>query len=176
MSRPSGTKSGLRHLFRSRSGSTAIEFAILAMPFLLVVFAIFEIALLFTAELVLDKGTAYAGRMIRVGKVQQDSMTRDQFAALTCDQVKILLDCNKLVFDVRSYPSFDDVPSNVPMSGDDVDSSQFQFNPGRGGTIVSLRTFYEWPILTDVLRQFFAKTKDGSVILMSMSTFRTEPF
>lgn len=176
MSRPPRRPHPLVSWRRSQSGSVAIEFAILALPFFLLVLAILEIAFLFTAELVLDKGTAYAGRMIRVGKVQQQKMTRDEFAALTCTQVKIMLDCNKLVIDVRSYPSFDQVPLNVPMNGDDIDSSKFQFDPGRGGTIVSVRTFYKWPILTAVLRQFFARTQDGSAVLMSMSTFRTEPF
>ncbi|ALN75301.1 TadE/TadG family type IV pilus assembly protein [Aureimonas sp. AU20] len=161
---------------RSQSGSTAVEFGVLALLYFLIVFAIIEIALLFTAELVLDKGTTYAGRMVRVGRAQHDNMTKEQFAAFTCDKVKIMLDCNKLVFDIRSYPSFADVPDDVPMKGDAIDTSGFKYELSRGGTIVALRVFYKWPILTSVLRRFFADTNDGSVVLMSMSTFRTEPF
>ncbi len=161
---------------RARDGATAIEFALLALPFFLIVYAILEVALLFTAELVLDKATEETGRMVRVGKVQRNALTQDQFAALTCKNVKIILDCKKLVFDLKTYASFADVPTNIPMKGTDIDTSGFSYDYGRGGTIVALRVFYKWPVVTGAMRQYFGKTGDGATVLMSLSAFRTEPF
>lgn len=161
---------------KSKDGAAAVEFAFLALPFFLLVYAIIEIALLFTAELVLDKATAETGRMVRVGQVQRGGLSQEQFAALTCQNVKVLLDCDKLVFDLRTYGSFADVPTNIPMKGDVIDTSGFTFDAGRGGTIVALRVFYKWSFLTTAMRDYFGRTGDGATVLMSMSTFRTEPF
>lgn len=161
---------------RSSNGSAAVEFAILALPFMLIVYAILEVALIFAAELVLDEGAAYAGRMVRTGQVQQSALTKEQFKALTCAKVEILLNCDKLVFDLRTYSSFADVPTTIPTTGDSIDTSGFTYDFGRGGTIVALRVFYKWPIITAPMRQFFGKTGDGATLLMSLSTFRTEPF
>ncbi len=161
---------------RARDGVAAVEFALLALPFFLLVYAIFEIALIFTAELVLDKATAETGRMVRVGQVQRRSMTQAQFADLTCRNVRAILDCDKLKFDLRTYGSFAEVPTNIPMIGDEIDTRGFAYDYGRGGTIVALRVFYKWPIITGAMRGFLGKTGDGATVLMSMTTFRTEPF
>ncbi|RIY03277.1 pilus assembly protein [Aureimonas flava] len=161
---------------RSRSGTAAVEFSLLALPFFLIVYALIEVALMFTAELVLDKATAATGRLVRVGQVQRNSLSQSEFRTLACGNVSALLDCDKLVFDLRTYSSFDDVPTTIPMDGDAIDTSGFAYDYGRGGTIVALRVFYKWPILTGPMREFFAHTGDGATVLMSMSTFRTEPF
>lgn len=161
---------------RSQSGAAAVEFALLGLPFFLIVYAIIEIALLFSAELVLDKATASTARMVRTGQVQRSNLNQTQFQDLACEHVQALLDCSKLVFDLRTYASFSDVPTNIPMTGDSVDTTGFAYDPGRGGTIVALRVFYKWPILTGAMREFFGRTSDGGTVLMSMATFRTEPF
>lgn len=162
--------------FRSdRRGAAAVEFAFLAIPFFLVVFALLQVALLFAAELVIDKAAAEAGRMVRVGEIQKARMTRTGFAEAVCDRASALLDCDRIEFDLRTYASFADVPTGIPMKGNQIDTSGFGYDYGRGGTIVSLRLFYKWPVL-DVMRPFFASTTDGATILMGASTFRTEPF
>jgi Flp pilus assembly protein TadG len=161
---------------RSEKGSAAVEFAILALPFFLIVYAILEIALLFTAELVLDKATAETGRMVRVGRVQKSALTQAQFQDLTCKNVQAVLDCSKLVFDLKTYGSFADVPTDIPMIGNSIDTSGFAYDFGRGGTIVALRVFYKWSFFTAPMRDLFGRTGDGATVLMSMSAFRTEPF
>lgn len=165
----------LRRLRTDRRGAAAVEFALLAVPFFLVVFALLQVALLFAAELVIDRAAADAGRMVRVGEIQKERMTREGFADAVCGRVRALLDCDRIEFDLRTYASFADVPVGIPMKGNGIDASGFGYDYGRGGTIVSLRLFYKWPIL-DVMRPFFASTTDGATILMGASTFRTEPF
>ena len=57
----------LRAFTRNRNGSAAIEFAILALPFFVVVFAIAEIAVMYFVDSGLDAALHKAVRQVRVG-------------------------------------------------------------------------------------------------------------
>ncbi len=162
-----------------RRGTVAVEFAFLAIPFFMMIFAIIEIALLFAAELVLDRGVYNVGRMIGVG-ISTD-LNADEFRALVCDNVKIMMNCDRVAIDVTTETTFAAVRSDIPMDSrnESIDTSRLNGGLGRvaGGTIVSVRVFYKWPILTNFTRPLFAnRTSDGATILTSSFAFQTEPF
>ncbi|MHA1524338.1 MAG: TadE/TadG family type IV pilus assembly protein, partial [Alphaproteobacteria bacterium] len=57
----------VRRFGKNRDGVAAVEFAIVAAPFFAILFAIFETAFVFYADLMLDTGLAQAARMVRTG-------------------------------------------------------------------------------------------------------------
>ena len=61
---------------------TAVEFALVAAPFLALLVATFETALVFFAGRVLDEVTEEASRYILTGQAQQSNMTQAQFLTL----------------------------------------------------------------------------------------------
>ncbi|MFX4501380.1 TadE/TadG family type IV pilus assembly protein, partial [Acinetobacter baumannii] len=64
-----------RHLrrlpfIRSEGGAVAVEFAIIALPFVFAVFSVFELALILLIYSTLENGMGDAARTIRTGTLQ----------------------------------------------------------------------------------------------------------
>ena len=73
-----------KHFSLCRKGTAALEFALIAAPFLALLVALFETALVFFAGRVLDEVTEEASRYILTGQAQQASMTQTQFQNYLC--------------------------------------------------------------------------------------------
>ena len=72
----------VRRFNKDREGTTAVEFAILAFPFFLLLFGIIECSLLFFAGQMLESAVDDVGRKIRTGQLDQ-TMTEDQLRFCT---------------------------------------------------------------------------------------------
>jgi Flp pilus assembly protein TadG len=57
----------LRRFGRAREGVTALEFALVAVPFLTIMFAILETGYVFFLAILIEGATADASRQIRTG-------------------------------------------------------------------------------------------------------------
>jgi Flp pilus assembly protein TadG len=65
-----------RKLARDKEGVTAIEFALVALPFFTVVFAILELGLAFIVNRMVDNAVIEASRMIRTGQASGAKVSR----------------------------------------------------------------------------------------------------
>jgi len=72
---------------KNEDGATAIEFAIVALPFFTLLFGIMELAIVFFVNSALVHATSEAGRHVRVGNFQACGGA-DQFKALVCENMK----------------------------------------------------------------------------------------
>ena len=173
--RASGPKrSAVFSFTRDRNGVAAVEFALLLLPFLMLVFAITETALVFVAETSLEQGVEDVARRIRTGQIRSASMDAEQFRSEFCKDVNFILDCSRLKIDVRPYGQFGDIvyyPSENP--GGHPDYSQFVFDTGASKSIVAMRAFYPWPLHLDVIRKAMGDS-DGNFILSSIAAFIVE--
>ncbi|WP_182086080.1 TadE/TadG family type IV pilus assembly protein [Aureimonas sp. ME7] len=156
----------MRRFARDREGATAVEFALLALPFFLIVFATLEIAMLFMAELSLDSAVDRVGREVRTGQLDTTDMTQEKFRKHLCEQMTSLIDCAKLKIDLRSYPTYGDIDPAPPADNAIV------YQRGGPGEIMALRVYYVWPLLTDLMR---AAISGGTGFrLTSIAAFRSE--
>lgn len=162
---------------RDRSGATAIEFAIVAMPFLAVIFAIIEFGLAFFINRILDNSVADATRLIKTGQAQKQGLNEAQFKTAVCQQLTSAL-CNesRLEVDVRVFNSFSQIalPDLVDADGNMTDRSSFA--TGKGGQIVVARVIYRWPMFTSLLQTNAGDTGNMERLLISTAVFRNEPF
>ena len=62
-----------------QDGSAAVEFALVAAPFLALTFAILETALVFFASQTLEAAASEAGRLIMTGQAQTGGYTPERF-------------------------------------------------------------------------------------------------
>ncbi len=162
-----------------RRGATAIEFGILAIPFILLVFAVLETSVSFTAEQVMANATDKLARKIRTGEIKPSGTDKAAFRALICKDIEIFVPagCPNLHFDLQNYAKFTDVPKAIPFSEPGViDVSGFKYTPGGAGTINNLRVIYEWPVITDIMKSKMAGLKDGKILLYTSTTWQNEPF
>jgi len=167
-----------RRLAYREDGQALIEFGIVVVPFLALMFAIIETALVFFAGQVLETAVHDASRLILTGQAQKQNFDQAQFKNEICNRIFGLFNCQTgIKVDVKKYTGFGGVNLSKPVDQDgNLDASNFGFQPGVQGDIVVVRVVYEWPTF---VRQFgldLADLPNGKRLLMSTAAFRNEPY
>jgi Flp pilus assembly protein TadG len=179
-SRPlrANTAQRMRRFGNHQRGATAVEFAIVVFPFLALLFAIIEIALVFFASQVLETATADSARRIMTGEVQNEKMSYADFKNDLCGRIHGLFDCQTGVkIDVQKYSSFGTANVSPPLDQDgNLDASKFGFDPGVQGDIVVVRVAYEWPVFVRKFGLDMASLPNGKRLLLATAAFRNEPY
>jgi Flp pilus assembly protein TadG len=174
-----------RHFALCRKGATAIEFALVAAPFLALLVATFETALVFFAGRVLDEVTEEASRYILTGQAQQSNMTQAQFLNYVCTSsntaalVSALFNCGKLMVNVQNYSDFASASTTGPtltFNSNGTVSNTWNYAPGTPGSIVVVQVMYQWPIVLGPLNFNLSNLANGNRLLVSTAVFKTEPY
>ena len=93
-----------RRLARKEDGAAAVEFGLVAAPFLLLVFAIMETAIVFFAGQALETAVADSARLIMTGQAQTQGFNQSAFKNAVCARIYGLFDCaNGVYVDVKTY-------------------------------------------------------------------------
>lgn len=168
----------LRRFRRDERGVTAIEFGVIALPFFALIFAIIEVGMVFFAAQTMETAVEMAARLVRTGEAHQREMTKDDFLGEICGVLEGLFDCrNGLRLDVRTYPAFGSIDLSVPFDAQgNLDTKDFTYDMGKGGDIVVVRAFYEWPVLINLMGLDLANMPAGTRLLGTTTAFRNEPF
>lgn len=168
-----------RRMRRDESGAAAVEFALIAVPFFLILFAILEVSLVFFANQILDNAVSDAARMIRTGQAQKAGFSSTEFKNQVCNGLAGLFDCNggNLYVDVKTYNKFADVSVTSPIDDkDELQTGDFGYDDGGPESIVVASVYYEWPLITSYIRTGFGNLANKNRLLASVATFRNEPF
>ncbi|WP_454853312.1 TadE/TadG family type IV pilus assembly protein [Rhizobium binxianense] len=195
----SSRRPGLRAFIRSRDGTAAIEFALLAIPYFAVIFAILETFIAFAAEQLVSNAVDTMSRRMRTGQItyglgRTTDMNEQQFRTAFCDEISILIRCSeteagtpsKLYIDVRSANALSGISMTIPkVSTDeyaDIDPSKFQFAPGGAGTFNMVRAYYRWEITADLIRPYITtirtegETMPSQYLIVATSVFQNEQY
>ncbi|MCH4548651.1 MULTISPECIES: TadE/TadG family type IV pilus assembly protein [Rhizobium] len=188
-----------RALARSREGAAAIEFALLAIPYFLVIFAILETFVAFAAEELVSNAVDTMSRRMRTGQITYNlgrttDMNQAQFRQAFCDEISILIRCSttevatpsKLYLDVQTFSTFSAIPTTIPkVSTDkyaDINTAAFKYAPGGAGTINMLRAYYRWEITADLVRPYITtiRPSDASMpsqyLIVGTAAFQNEQY
>jgi len=166
-----------RRFIKHQDGAAAVEFALVATPFLALTFAIIESAMVFFAGQSLEAATASASRLILTGQAQTGGYSAADFKTQVCNRVASLFDCSGGVYvDVKTYTNFGSVSSAAPVSNGKLDTSNMSYTPGGPGCIVKVAIYYQWPIYVSLLGNNLATLDGNKRLLVATSVFRTEPY
>ena len=173
----------VRRLVRRDDGSAAVEFGLVIVPFIGLLFAIMETALVFFAGQVLETAVADSARLILTGQADSAGYNATTFKTQVCNRLLALFDCTKLQLDVRTASSFSSANLARPLVPDPlkpgqmkVDTSSFGYQSSTPGQIVVVRVVYEWPTFVTGLGLNLSDLSDGNRLLMSTAAFRNEPY
>jgi len=174
----------LRRRYRAESrGATAIEFAVVALPFLGLIFGILELALVFFTSAVLSQAMTDTGRLVRVGSFQGCGGA-PEFKALICAKMSNLMNCNaNLRIDLTTASTFQSVTLEDPgLSGLDPDDEDAEIDDGTyvdtdpAVPVVMRGTFYYPLILPNFMTRLESVSGSGRHVISTSTAFRTEPF
>lgn len=148
-----------------------------AAPFLALMFAILETALVFFAGQVLETAAADSARLILTGQVQKGGLSETQFKQEVCNRVFGLFDCNNgIKVDVRKYSSFSATNISKPIDANGNVTFTPAYQPGGPGDIVVVRLLYEWPVYISLLGLNLSDLTNGKRLIMATAAFRNEEF
>ncbi|MCT7374524.1 TadE/TadG family type IV pilus assembly protein [Chelativorans salis] len=161
----------LRRFCKDRRGSTAIEFAILALPFFVVLFAILEMCVSFAAQQVITNATDEIGRKYRTGELKPADINQQELRAMLCERISVIVsnDCPGLNFDLQSFETFQSISDELKRN---PIPSTYKYLPGEALTKNMLRVFYEWPVMTNIM----AARAGDTALLFATTTWQNEPF
>lgn len=165
-----------RRFKRSEDGVAAIEFGMVALPFLILLFAILETAIGFFAAQVFESGVDSVGRSIRTGQSRSSSYTLSQMKTAICGKTLGMFKCGDIQLDVRTYTTFPNAPLTTPRLNGNLDTAAFQYDTGLPNSIVIVRAYYEWPIFLDYLWQSSGSLSNGKRLFVATAAFKNEPF
>jgi len=167
--------SGVARLLRGDDGAAAVEFALVAAPFLTLLFAIMETALVFFAGQSLETAAADSARLILTGQAQTQGLTQSSFKDAVCARIYGVFDCtNGMNVDVQTYSSFSAATITRPVDANGNLQTNFTYAPGGPCAIVVVRLIYQFPVYVSLLN--LADLGNGKRLLMATSVFRNEPY
>jgi Flp pilus assembly protein TadG len=166
-----------RRFARQQDGAAAVEFALVAAPFLGLVFAIIETALVFFAGQSLEAAVASSSRLIMTGQAQNAGYSQSTFKNAVCANITALFDCqNKLYVNVQTFSSFGASSTAPPYTNGQFDSTQMQYHPGSPGSVVVVQLFYQWPIYVSLLSNNLSNQSGNNRLLVATAAFKNEPY
>ena len=167
----------VRRFARGNDGIAAVEFGMVAAPFLALMFAIMETAIVFFASQTLETAVADSSRLIMTGQVQTGNFTETKFKQAVCAKILGLFDCaNGIKIDVKKYSGFSSINNSKPIDAKGNLLTNFGFDPGKQGDIVVVRLMYEWPIYVSLLGFSLSDLSGGKRLIMATAAFRNEPY
>lgn len=175
-----GDEKRWRHFVRRREGSTAIEFAVLIMPFALLVFAILESCISFAAQQVMTTATDNVARQYRTGQIRPDELSMSDLKDRVCEGMSVMvgLRCKEnLEVDLQTFATFAAAAAErTPYLDGDLNAADFVAAPGGAGTKNMLRVYYKWPVMTDLLRLSMSNINGGKILHYASVTWQNEPY
>jgi Flp pilus assembly protein TadG len=164
--------------FLADQRGSAIEFAILAIPFFAIVGAILETAVVFLASQLLDSAVQDASRLVRTGQAQNADYTIDTFRTAVCDGLAGIFNCSNLEIKVNTVDNFADATASSPIDPKDPTKWTLvpQFQPGTGSDIVMVQVYYKWPVILNFGGFSLATSSDGTHLMGAVRVFANEPF
>lgn len=167
----------IRRFARGNDGIAAVEFGMVAAPFLALMFAIMETAIVFFASQTLETAVADSARLIMTGQAQTGNFTETQFKQAVCAKILGLFDCSGgIKIDVKKYSGFGSINNAKPIDANGNLQTNFGFDPGKQGDIVVVRLMYEWPIYVSLLNFSLADMSGGKRLIIATAAFRNEPY
>jgi Flp pilus assembly protein TadG len=171
-----------RRFRRDDSGSSAIEFSVIAPVFFALLFAIIESAIVFFAGQVLEHGVQDSGRLVYTNQMTGVNTTATQFKADLCARVAVLMNCTNLDIDIKYFPAGSTITLTDPIDGAgnyDPSGLGFTIPPANSTGTVVIRGFYRWPLIVTGLGYNIANigrnTANSKRLLVGLSAFHLEP-
>lgn len=164
---------------KDAQGSTAIEFALIAAPFLALILFALQLAIVFFADQVLLTFNESVSRNILTGYTQGQGLTREQFKAQLCAKLPTLFSCNRFAVDVQSATAFSSAvtstPADLSIDGTGHITNVFAYDPGTSGSVVVVRMMYVWPVVGTILGTL-SNQGVGNHLILSTAVFQNEQY
>lgn len=175
--------SAARPIAKNEDGVTAIEFAMIAPVFFLLMGSLMETGIMLFAEYVMQTSVQEAARLVRTGQAQSEGMTSGAFKTKICESAVVISNCtSRVTVSMVSANNFTALAALVPSYlsvgnsyGGGSDNSGFAC--GSTQQAVALIATYDWDFTMPFLKDHFGNVDgDSKRRLAGIHMFQNEPF
>ncbi len=183
---------------KDESGVAAIEFAMLGLPFFMILFSVMEIAMVFFGNTNIEYATREAARLIRTGQAQTGvdyaredddgdgndntgNITESEFKNLVCAKMFMVSNCkSKIHVQVKTFDNWGDVDAaalSLPIaSGAHSTSMHSEFDEPGSCKITVVRSFIERTLIAQIPGVGVSNLANGNLLQVGSAIFQTEPY
>jgi len=173
---------------REECGTTASGFAIIALPFVMLLFGLVSVCLYYFADFSMENATWQAARALRAGQLQQ---SQGAYAGLTtnsdkqqalkkafCDKAFLFTDCtSKAVVIIQSSTGFGGITQpNCTSNGVVISESAAAFNTGSASSVVLVAVCSPWDFGGKLPMLKMGNLANGTLLMQASAAFPTEPY
>lgn len=172
----------LRRFVKSERGATAIEFAFVGGPFLLMVGVILESGSMLFTQFAIQNATQETARQIRTGQSQMGGVSASAFKTALCNDASFIANCNsKLLVAVESAGSFAALQTALPNPlgigyMPDGSAPPLPFDCGNPLDAAGVVVTYDWNFIMPWMGLLTNIGDDSKRRLVGLAIFRNEPF
>ena len=159
---------------RDENGAALLEFAIIALPFLGLIFGMLEVGLIFWAGYELDNATLTASRL------DQDGPSPNKELQQGGDGDRDLQPRGDLIQLHKQAPTHGSKFCEFQLRGKSARKAgcapASNYNLGGGAQIELVTSSYEWPLFNFATVALLSNLPDGNRLIQSAAVFQNEPF
>ncbi len=178
---------------RNADGAVAIEFAMLAPAYFLLIIGVMECAMMMFAQHVLESASANASRVGKTGYVVTNETRQQTIMATITRLAGFIMDSSLINITSTTYNSFGSIGTGesfidadgngqwdsgenyTDANGNGVYNSDIGTTGfGNAGDIVVYTISYPWPIMTPIMGDIVGT--DGTLTLTSRVVVKNEPY
>jgi hypothetical protein len=181
-----------KSIVADEDGTTAVEFAIIGGPFIMMLLGIMAICIYYFTVLEVENAVWQGSRDLRVGNYQQNigaydispsdpnynNLMKTAFKNQICLRIRGVMDCDrKMQIIVQTYSGFGSItqPSCTKVDGTLIDNSTI--DAGGANSIVLVTGCLPWKMVENSPWFWrFGNMPDGSHLIQTSYVFRTEPY
>lgn len=178
-------RKGFFKLYRKdSSGATAVEFAMIAPLFFLMLGVILETGVMLFTEYVLQTSVQEAARLVRTGQAQTAAMSATQLKDKICNLAGVIINCTgRVTVYTASATNFSTLKASMPSYlgvGKKADGTPgpSSFNCGGPSASVGMIATYDWDFNIPYFMGFMSNMPGNTTTrrLAGFAMFKNEPF
>ena len=168
-----------RSLLKDENGATAVEFGLVAMPFLLFILGILGTGLYYLAVISLEHGVESAARKIRTGEAEKSALTVGGFKNLIC-AAATGIDCSKVTVIIQNAKTWSGINPQACVTNNSQTGSTGNAGDalsgysGSASQVVLVTACYRWPLADSF--DFMKFSTSGPTIIQAATAFKNEPY
>jgi len=163
---------------RRQDGGPALEFALVAPLFIVLLLATLQVAIIYLANAYLETAVLTNNAVTTTttnGQTTTTPMTAAQFQAAVCSEITTLFTCSNIMVGLTTASSTTSISTAAPaFNTNGTLQNALPFTMPSSGQIGVLQVLYQWPVIGLPLGWNFANLGNGTFLMMSTQVFIVE--
>ncbi len=166
-----------RFILKDRKGTAAVEFALVAFPFIWLLLGLLELSLYFTTSSLLAEAANVGARQVRVGQMEDEANQAQAFKNAVCARAAVFIPCSGIQFQVQQIGSGRFADADMTPSYDQNGNLQGQgYQDGAQSSVMLVRLVYRYPFITPMLGPLLSDGPRNTRLIVNTIVMKNEPY